>query len=192
RLSNLDAEGEVIEEVKKVRQAMPHFKWLDLWASADPAPVGPLLNHLPYGVASYKIRNFGSTIFDHSSYWSNRTVFVSAVAFAAASFAPPSPMGTHERIPQALRDAARVRGRRVGLLLAARILFIVAFVTTLWGARYELPGWGAATLRWIASLPLPDWFGGWPAVVNGFVAAAVVGLATLVLWYLTAKGWDTV
>jgi len=190
--NDLEAEGEVIKEVKKVRQAMPHFKWLDLWASADPAPVGPLLNRLPYGVESYKIRNFGSTIFDHSSYWSNRTVFVSAVAFAAASLAPPSPMGTQQRIPQALRDATRVRGRRVGLLLAARILFMIGFVTTLWGARNELHKWGAATLHWIDSLPLPDWFGGWPPVVNGFVAAGVVGLATLVLWYLTAKGWDTV
>jgi hypothetical protein len=190
--NDLEAEGEVVEEVKKVRDAMPHFKWLDLWASADPAPVGPLLNHLPYGVESYKIRNFASTIFDHSMYWANRTVFVSAVAFAAASLAPPSPMGTRERIPQELRDAARVRGRRVGLLLGARILFIVAFATTLWGARKVLPAWGAATLQWIDSLPLPDWFGGWPGLVNGFVAAAVVGIATLVLWYLTAKGWDTV
>jgi hypothetical protein len=171
---------------------MPRFRWLDLWASADPAPVGPLLNNLPAGVESYKIRNLASTIFDHSIYWSNRTVFVSAVAFAAASLAPPSPMGTQQRIPQALRDAARTRGRRVGLLLGARILFIVGFVTALWGARDELPAWGAATLGWIDSLPLPDWFGGWPGVVNGFVAAAVIGLATLVLWYLTGKGWDVV
>jgi uncharacterized membrane protein (Fun14 family) len=101
-------------------------------------------------------------------------------------------MGTQQRIPQALRDATRVRGRRVGLLLAARILFMIGFVTTLWGARNELHKWGAATLQWVDSLPLPDWFGGWPAVVNGFVAAGVVGLVTLVLWYLTAKGWDTV
>jgi hypothetical protein len=187
-----DAELEVIDEVKKVRQAMPHFRWLDLWASADPAPVGPLLNNLPAGVESYKIRNFGSTIFDHSTYWSNRTVFVSAVAFSAASLAPASPVGVRERNLQALHGAAKLRGRRVDLLLAARILFIVGFVTTLWGARNELPDWGAATLGWIDSLPLPDWFGGWPAVVNGFVAAGVVGLASLVLWYVTAKGWDVV
>jgi hypothetical protein len=190
--NDLEAEGEVIAEVKKVRDAMPHFKWLDLWASADPAPVGPLLNRLPYGVESYKIRNLASTIFDHSIYWSNRTVFVSAVAFASASLAPPSPIGTQQRIPQQLRDAARVRARRVGLLLAARILFIVGFVTALWGARSELPNWGAATLQWIDSLPLPDWFGGWPSVVNGFVAAGVVGIVALLLWYLTGKGWDVV
>jgi hypothetical protein len=187
-----DGEEEIKDEIKAVQKAMPGFRWLDLWASADPAPNGPLLTDLPKGVESYKIRNIGSTILDHAIYWSNRTVFVSAVAFAAASLAPPSPMGTQDRIPQALRQAANVRGRRVGMLLAARVLFLVALPVTLWGARNHLPGWGAAILRWVDSLPLPDWFAGWPPIVNGFVAAAVVALLGLLLWWLTGKGWDIV
>jgi hypothetical protein len=185
-------EREIHDEIRDVQKAMPGFRWLDLWASADPAPNGPLLADLPTGVESYKIRNVASTLLDHSIYWSNRTVFVSAVAFAAASLAPPSPMGTRERIPAALREAAKVRGRRVTLLLAARILFIVAFVTTLWGARNRLPDWGGGTLDWIDSLPLPDWFGDWPPLVNGFVAAALVGIIAVVLWWVTIKGWDIV
>ena len=78
------------------------------------------------------------------------------------------------------------------MLLTARILFLVAFATTLWGARYWLPTWGAGTLTWIDSLPLPDWFSGWPPVVNGFVAAGLIGIIGLVLWWMTAKGWDIV
>lgn len=190
--NDLAGEREIQGEIKAVQKAMPGFRWLDLWASADPAPNGPLLADLPKGVESYKIRNVGSTLLDHAIYWSNRTVFVSAVAFAAASLAPPSPIGITERIPRVLRDAAKVRGRRVTMLLAGRVLFLVALATTLWGARNHLPDWGAATLRWVDSLPLPDWFAGWPAIVNGFVAAALVAVIGLVLWWMTMKGWDIV
>ena len=190
--NDADGEKEIKKEIERVQKAMPDFQWLDLWASADPAPNGQLLTELPKGVESYKIRNVGSTLLDHAIYWSNRTVFVSAVAFAAASLAPPSPMGTRDRIPAELREAAKVRGRRVTYLLAARVLFIVSLVTALWGARYHLPEWGKAILDWVNSLPLPDWFTGWGAVANGFVAAGVIALSSLILWYLTMKGWDIV
>ena len=190
--NDVAGEEEIQGEIKAVQKAMPGFRWLDLWASADPASNGPLLADLPAGVESYKIRNVGSTLLDHAIYWSNRTVFVSAVAFAAASLAPSSPIGTRERIPPALRDAAKVRGRRVTMLLAGRVLFFVALATTLWGARNHLPDWGAGILGWVDSLPLPDWFAGWPAIVNGFVAAAVVAIIGLLLWWVTMKGWDIV
>jgi len=189
-----DAAGEleIQDEIKDVQKSMPGFQWLDLWASADPASNGPLLAELPKGVESYKIRNVGSTLLDHSMYWSNRTVFVSAVAFAAASLAPASSMGTRERIPRELREAAKVRGRRVTLLLAGRVLFLVALATTLWGARYHLPEWGRAFLDWVNALPLPDWFVGWDPIANGFVAAGVIAVIGLILWWLTIKGWDIV
>jgi len=189
-----DAAGEleIQDEIKDVQKSMPGFQWLDLWASADPASNGPLLAELPKGVESYKIRNVGSTLLDHSMYWSNRTVFVSAVAFAAARLAPASSMGTRERIPRELREAAKVRGRRVTLLLAGRVLFLVALATTLWGARYHLPEWGRAFLDWVNALPLPDWFVGWDPIANGFVAAGVIAVIGLILWWLTIKGWDIV
>lgn len=195
RMANqIDAMGEeeIQNEIKGVQAAMPGFRWLDLWASADPAPNGPLLINLPKGVESYKIRNIGSTILDHSIYWRNRTVFVSAVAFSAASLAPPSPMGIREPIPRELKKAANVRERRVTMLLAGRILFFAALVTTLWGARERLSDWGSATLRWVDSLPLPDWFAGWPWFVNGFVAGALVAVIGFVLWLVTGKIWDIV
>ncbi|MEX2137385.1 MAG: hypothetical protein WEB29_10630 [Chloroflexota bacterium] len=192
RRNDRAGEEEIQGEIKAVQKAMPGFRWLDLWASADPAPNGQLLDKLPKGVESYKIRNVGSTLLDHAIYWSNRTVFVSAVAFAAAGLAPPSPIGITDGIPPQLREAAKVRGRRVTMLLAGRVLFLVALATTLWGIRNHLPEWGAAILGWVDSLPLPDWFAGWPAVVNGFVAAGLVAIIGLVLWWLTMKGWDIV
>jgi hypothetical protein len=186
-------EDEICREIEAVQEAIPGFQWLDLWASADPAPNGPLLAELPSGVESYKIRNLGSTILDHSVYWSNRTVFVSAVAFAAASLSPPSPMGIRERIPPQLRDAAKVRSQRVTMLLTGRVLFLAALATTLFGARQRLPEWGAATLKWVNDLPvLPDWFAGWAGVVNGYVAAALVGIIGLVVWWFIGKAWDIV
>ena len=77
------------------------------------------------------------------------------------------------------------------MLLAGRVLFLVPLPVTLWGARGHLPGWGAAILDWVDSLPLPDWFAGWPAIVNGFVAAGVIAIGGFVVWRLTGKGWDT-
>lgn len=148
---------------------------------------------LAKGVESYKIRNVGSTLLDHSVYWSNRTVFVSAVAFAAASLVGSSPMGIQERIPAELREAAKVRGQRVDMLLAGRVLFLAAVATTLFGARVQLPKWGAAALKWVNDLPLlPDWFAGWTGVANGIVAAVLVGIIGLVVWWFTIKAWDIV
>lgn len=193
RANDIGAEGEVLEEIKDVQKALPGFRWMDLWASADPAPNGPLLTNLPTGVESYKIRNVGSTILDHAIYWSNRTVFVSAVAFAAASLAPPSPIGTRDLIPEPLRAAAKVRGRRVTMLLAGRVLFFTALVTAIWGVRHHLWDWGAAILTWLDSLPLPDWFGTQdPSTVTGLVAAAVIAISGLIVWLLTIKGWDAI
>jgi hypothetical protein len=193
RANDIGAEGEVLEEIKDVQKALPGFRWMDLWASADPAPNGPLLTNLPKGVESYKIRNLGSTILDHAIYWSNRTVFVSAVAFAAASLAPPSPIGTRDLIPSELRAAATVRGRRVTMLIAGRVLFFTALVTAVWAVRGRLWDWGAAILSWLNSLPLPDWFGtAEPSTVTGFAAAAVIVIGGLIVWLLTIKGWDAI
>ena len=193
RANDIGAEGEVIDEIKDVQKALPGFRWMDLWASADPAPNGPLLANPPKGVESYKIRNIGSTILDHAIYWSNRTVFVSAVAFAAASFAPPSPIGTRDLNPQPLREATGVRGRRVTMLLAGRVLFLAALVTAIWGVRAHLRAWGAAMLDWLNSLPLPDWFGtAEPSTVTVLVATASIAIGGLIVWLLILKGWDTI
>ena len=124
------AQDLILNDVVEVRAALPGMRWVDLWASADPAPNGPLFTKEVEGVDSYRIRNLASTAFDHSVYWSNMTEFVSAVAFAAGSLTPSSPLGS-DPIPARLRQAAVVREIRVTSLACARAALVAASVATL-------------------------------------------------------------
>ena len=190
-----DAEGEreVISELAEVRASFPSFRWQDLWASADPAPNGPLLTSEPAGVDSYMIRNLASPILDHSVYWGNTTEFVSAVAFAAASLAPPSAMGVRSAIPPALPRAAVVRNHRVFMLAAGRMLLFGGLLAALYGLRRVLPDIGGGALETLNRVPLlPDWFSGWNHTLEGFVAAGLLTLAAGVAWSLLAWGWGLV
>ena len=124
------AQDLILNDVVDVRAALPGISWVDLWASADPAPNGPLFTKQVDGVASYRIRNLASTALDHSVYWSNMTEFVSAVAFAASSVTKAGPLGS-EPIPARLRQAAGVREIRVTALACARVAVLAASVATL-------------------------------------------------------------
>lgn len=188
-------EGEILHDIAEVRGVFPEFEWEDLWASADPAPNGPLLplDKLPARVNSYKIRNLASTILDHPVYWSNTTEFVSAVAFAAASLAPSSAIGVRTPIPDELRKAAVVRDHRVSMLAAGRVLLFGGLVAALYGLRHRLPEIGGWALEWLRQVPLlPDWFGGWDHIVKGFVGAGLVVVTASVLWGLLWWGWTLV
>ena len=58
---------------------LPH-RWVDLYASSDPVPQGPLTDHLQGGaIASERIINRRSVLSDHVSYWKNKPEFVSRV-----------------------------------------------------------------------------------------------------------------
>lgn len=58
-------------------------RWLDLYASADPVPQGALTTHLPdRGIVSERIVNLRSAVSDHTSYWTNKTEFVSRLVAA--------------------------------------------------------------------------------------------------------------
>lgn len=188
-------EGEILDDIAEVRAVFPKFEWEDLWASADPAPNGPLLplDKLPAGVNSYKIRNLASTILDHPLYWSNTTEFVSAVAFAAASLAPPSAIGVQTPIPDELRQAAVRRDHRVSMLAAGRVLLFGGLVAALYGLRHRLPDIGAWALDRLNQVPLlPDWFVGWDHIVKGFVGAGLLVVGASLLWGLIWWGWTLV
>jgi len=192
--SNDDAtEDEIRRDIAEVQDAFPDFRWEDLWASADPAPNGPLLKKLPAGVDSYKLRNLASTFFDHSVYWSNTTEFVSAIAFAAASLAPPGGMGIRDAIPHELERAAIIRDHRVAILATGRVLLFGALATGLYGLRRLLPDIGGWALDLVNGIPLlPDWFGGWNQVAKGFLAAGTITVGAIVLWSLLSWGWGLV
>jgi len=187
------AEGEIRKEIAEVQEAFPEFRWEDLWASADPASNGPLLKELPARVDSYKIRNLASTILDHSAYWENTTEFVSAIAFAAASLAPPSAMGIRSAIPHELERAAIIRDHRVAILASGRVLLFGALAAGLYGLRRVLPDLGGWALDVLNAIPLlPDWFGDWNHILKGFVAAGLITVGAIVVWSLLLGGWTLV
>jgi hypothetical protein len=56
-------------------------RWMDLYATHDPVPQGDLEDHLPgCMITSERVVNRRSVLTDHTTYWANRTEFVSRVA----------------------------------------------------------------------------------------------------------------
>lgn len=99
-------------------------RWLDIWATADPVPVGPLSLQPPAGIQSVTVVNRWSPVSDHTSYFQNTDDFVARVAGAivgltGVSLIDARPGGRVEV------DNARVRREwRVAALLPARLLCV--------------------------------------------------------------------
>ena len=185
------AQDLILGDLEEVRAELPGFGWLDMWASADPAPNGPLFVPPVPGVDSYRIRNMASTALDHSVYWSNTTEFVSAVAFAAGSLAPGGPLPSTP-IPGRLQQAALVRNLRVTALAAARVLIGAALAAVLIGFRTDLPAVADTVAGWFAWLPLIPDISGWATWLQGTIGAALIALAFAVAWWLLLAGWNAV
>jgi hypothetical protein len=187
------AQDLILGDLDDVRAGLPGFRWTDLWASADPAPNGPLFTKAAASVASYRIRNLASTALDHSVYWANVTEFVSAVAFAASSLTPGSaPLGPTP-IPVRLQQASEVREVRVTTLASARAALLAAFAAAAIGLAADLPEIGAEILAFISSLPLvPDWFSGWPPPARGAVAVLALGVVAFAAWWVLKWAWNAV
>ena len=186
------AQDLILNDVVDVRAALPGISWVDLWASADPAPNGPLFTRQVDGVASYRIRNLASTALDHSVYWSNMTEFVSAVAFAASSITKAGPLGS-EPIPARLRQAAGVREIRVTALACARVAVLAASVATLIALVSDLPDIGFAITGFLSKLPLVgNLFVGWGGTLLGALGAAAIAIVAFTVWSLLLSTWHAV
>lgn len=186
------AQDLILADLVEVQAGLPGIRWVDLWASADPAPNGPLFTKPLDGVASYRIRNLASTALDHSTYWSNVTEFVSAVAHAASSLTPAGPLGSNP-IPTRLRQAAGVREVRVTALACARVGLVAALVSSLVGLRSDLPDIGHAITGFISRLPfVGSWFAGWAGVALGAVGALAIATIAFAAWWLLLWGWHAV
>jgi tetratricopeptide (TPR) repeat protein len=110
------------------------MRWVDIYASADPVPNGPLLDDFePRDVFTTEITNLGSALRDHTAYWKNTDEFLPRLAIELLQKA-----GLKKRFYNAL-GVSRRRRWRVGWRLAAlRVLGLIAI-----GLAYS----------WVANLP---------------------------------------
>lgn len=126
-----------------------NLKWVDLYASADPVPNGPLPKPLlsPRKVTSDKIYNRGSFFNDHTTYWQNTDGFVSTVATEVALVGEKLVLETLRESDQERLDVAKRRrewrvrwltgSRTAVILLAAALPF--ALWPHLWSRMEHMP-----------------------------------------------------
>ncbi|MEX0629456.1 MAG: hypothetical protein WEE67_03350 [Chloroflexota bacterium] len=183
--------GEDIEsDWAKVVAVEPGLEWLDLWASADPAPVGPL-DVAGKQIRSYKIRNLASTIWDHVVYWRNTTEFVAIVASRLFALGGPKAYAAPLTDPR-LQVAAMRRHARVLLLLTMRV-FVGGAVVAGWVYAWLTPAFGSGLIEFVSALNLPlvdaffDAPPEWVVVLAGFIGVAVLGVLA---WLPVSLGWN--
>jgi hypothetical protein len=118
----------------------PGLRWIDVYASHDPVPNGPLVPRGPAigGLTSKPVVNLHSWLQDHTAYWRNRCEFVPCVVNSLDEVA-----GLHLFQPAdvaALEDAAAVHHRRARWLVATRWatwLSAIIFICSFWGPLLE-------------------------------------------------------
>jgi hypothetical protein len=159
--------------------------WLDLYATHDPVPNGPLfgIREERDGVNSYPVQNAASVLLDHTSYWRNRDEFVPAVAIALAEAGDRS-IDRPGSSDEATRYLARARRRwRILCLRGLRLLAVGTLVAIVIGYGDRLPRLG----RWLINVgialvdlvPLVSWQPG--DIRAGGGIDPVVGTAAVVV-----------
>jgi len=175
---------------EKVIAVEPGLEWLDLWASADPAPVGPL-DVAGKQIRSYKIRNLASIIWDHVVYWRNPTEFLAIVASRLFALGGPKAYAAPLSDPR-LQVAAMRRHARVLLLLTMRVFVGGAVVAGLVYA-WLTPALGRGLIEFVSALNLPlvgeflDAPPDWVVILAGFIGVAILGV---VAWLPVSLGWN--
>ncbi len=126
------------------------WNWVDIHASSDPVPDGPLREDADDTAAppvSFAIHNERSFLRDHTTYWTNVEQFVGLVAWWLTR-AVPGPW--HEATSLPLEDATRASVRRtwrVNTLVAGRWFGWAAVALAVWAQSAEwrmLLAWASA------------------------------------------------
>lgn len=173
-----------------VRIDRDRFGWIDLWASADPAPNGPLTNDPIERVESWRIRNGGSPITDHSTYWRNTTEFVGSVATELGRIGAgpplfPPPASTFPSLRQAL--AGLTRAARIHVLVALRLIWIATAILGIFRLFPHVRAALDATRSWLpGDLPLIGPLGAWLPSLLAFAALAIAAFA---IWTVLSTVW---
>ncbi len=174
--------------------------WVDLYASADPVPNGPIRGtSIGRDAASDEIHNAASNLADHTSYWKNREQFVGPVAAFLAQTA-----GTRFRTfdigGKAFVAGAARRKARAGWLRRARWAMVVLTIGILVQPWCSLANLGFTTLGYARSclmrlpfglerwVPSPTTDGGLNTVGSGVIVVAALAAYSLIV--LTWRAWD--
>lgn len=176
----------------EVHAVAPRLEWLDLWASADPVPGGPLeLDRAP-AIRTFKIRNLASGILDHVVYWKNGTEFLAVVATRLFHLGAPLDYPADQTDPVLLVSAMR-RHARVVLLMAMRVVLAGAAVAGALQAWWT-PGFSTGVMTFLGNLNLPvvDTFLSTPPDWTRSLAGVIVVLvAAVVVWATFATAWSS-
>jgi pimeloyl-ACP methyl ester carboxylesterase len=183
-----------------VKATHPDLRWVDIWASYDPAPSGPLheiagcplvaverLSDLPddprIHVESRPVTNFMHLALDHGGYWQNDEGFLIPVI---RHIDDPRGDGTESRfyrnaLDRTVRTERRIR--RVAILLAWRWTALGFGIAALVAAvlRSDLHRTGDSVAGLFALLPGHE-----------IVTGTVNGVGNAVSVVFNAIGWDSV
>ena len=176
----------------EVHAAAPRLEWLDLWASADPVPGGPLeLDRAP-AIRTFKIRNLASGILDHVVYWKNGTEFLAVVATRLFHVGAPLDYPADMTDPVLLVSAMR-RHARVVLLMAMRLVLAGAAVALALQAWWT-PGFSSGVVTFLGNLNLPlvdTFLDAPPEWTRSLAGVVVVLVSALIAWAPFATAWSS-
>lgn len=181
----------------------PELRWVDLWASYDPAPGGPMEpvpgceletvrqfseNANPHRpkveVESRPLVNFMFLTLDHGGYWANDEGFLIPVI---RHIDDPRGTGSASRFYRSRLDRllrTERRRRRVALLLLWRWAALAAALASIAGLLWGVPD-ATATGNAVAAV--------WSLVPGGDIVSGVVdGIGNLVAVFLTSVGLGAV
>jgi hypothetical protein len=180
--------------------AHPRLRWVDFWASYDPAPAGPLAGvdgspliadpspgppaGSPIRVESRPVTNLMHMGLDHGGYWDNDEGFLVPLIRHIDDAAGDGSGSRFYRSPIARAARIERRRRRVGILLGWRWLAFAAGAVAIAGAALAPRGLSAVgnDVAWAWSLvPGNEWLSGPIDAVGGAVALVltILGLGGL-------------
>jgi len=169
----------------------PAFRWIDLYASHDPAPNGPIFDKLPDFIQSKMVHNHANLITDHSTYWSNVDQFVTAVACVISELTGAGFTQLTKKDGTLIKQAQSRRRWRAAWLSAARNLFLVSCAVLLLNRWSQLPQIGLQLANVLGKglnlIPGTEGISQFLLCLNTTERQALGGLAIFALplfWYL--------
>jgi hypothetical protein len=173
---------------RRIQRAEPALRWIDLWASADPVPVGPLRVTTP-DVPSYKIQNLASIILDHVVYWQNKTEFLEPIAAQLHLLGGEKGGCAQSLTSPRLQVAAMRRHARVHLLLGMHAILAVGIIAFA-AAAFFSQDFATGVIAIARGIPFATALLNMPAVWVQRLAGVIVVLAAgAILWAILGAAW---